>query len=465
MCVTAKSVPALQTFKIRLPCVNSSFNGETKATVFPTSADAFGLLSNDFGCGRRPCQGSGTVPPSAAGTKQATKPYEISIFFQGVFLLKSAPSVPNAGDGRFAGTHRDCHQDCCQAERLVLADRPPGRFCIGRGACCGRLEPGHRFPGACPRRQLAAAGRISLGQTRPHDGWWGTSRRRHGCCQPGAPGPLEPIDEAILAPIKDNTLGVRRAEKAAHDFILAKARDVPLKELERAARDDVVFAVLMIDSDRFRGKLLTITGELKRLVMLPAAKNDFGLNDLYEAWIANADSGDNLYRVVCTEIPADIPADILADILTGELIEESVPVRTTGYFFKRFGYATVESRLHVAPLILARSLQQISAPPAVTDHHELTGYILTVVAAVVVAVAIMVWCYSVSDKKFQQTQLKRLTNAPSEAIGALTSVETTDVNDLFRTMTEEARAADQTETSRNVTPSRNHDDAAKPQIE
>lgn len=280
-----------------------------------------------------------------------------------------------------------------------------------------------------------------------------------------APNHETAIDEAILAPIKDNTLGVRRAEKAAHDFILAKARDVPLKELERAARDDVVFAVLMIDSDRFRGKLLTITGELKRLVMLPAAKNDFGLNDLYEAWIANADSGDNLYRVVCTEIPADIPADILADILTGELIEESVPVRTTGYFFKRFGYATVESRLHVAPLILARSLQQISAPPAVTDHHELTGYILTVVAAVVVAVAIMVWCYSVSDKKFQQTQLKRLTNAPSEAIGALTSVETTDVNDLFRTMTEEARAADQTETSRNVTPSRNHDDAAKPQIE
>ena len=47
---------ALQPFRIRLPCASSSFNGEPKATVFPTSADAFGLPLNDSGCGQRPRQ-------------------------------------------------------------------------------------------------------------------------------------------------------------------------------------------------------------------------------------------------------------------------------------------------------------------------------------------------------------------------------------------------------------------------
>ena len=41
---------ALQTISIRAPSAKS-FNGKPQATVFPAIADAFGLPSNDFGCG------------------------------------------------------------------------------------------------------------------------------------------------------------------------------------------------------------------------------------------------------------------------------------------------------------------------------------------------------------------------------------------------------------------------------
>ncbi len=245
------------------------------------------------------------------------------------------------------------------------------------------------------------------------------------------------IDPAILDPVKDNTLGVRHAEKDAHDAILAKIRDLPQDELERKVKSDTDFTVLMLESDSFRGELVTITGELKRLLRFTASKNEFGLDDLYEAWILTADSGDNLYRVVFTSLP---------DGLTeGEQFTKSIPVRVTGYFFKRYGYATVETRLHVAPMILAQTVRPIAArpiTPIMRNDHMLVKYLLGIAGIVACVVGIMIWRYSVGDRKFQNTRLKQLTAAPENAIRSLANVEQTDVNDLFRAMSEEAVSAD-----------------------
>ena len=242
------------------------------------------------------------------------------------------------------------------------------------------------------------------------------------------------VDPDLLAGIKDNTLGVRNPEQDAYNYLLAKTRAIPSSDLEKAARKNVAFAVLMLESDRFRGELVTIDGKLRRLTSLKATKNDYGLDQLYEAWVFNADSGSNPYCIVCTSVPDGIAQ--------GHRIEQPVRVRVTGYFFKRYGYGTANNRFHVAPLILAKRLRWFPAQTTVEPDTGLAPYVLGFVLFVGVSLAITLWRFTVSDKKFYEGHLKRLTEAPQEAISALDGVETTDVSEFFRSMSDREKSSE-----------------------
>ncbi len=159
-----------------------------------------------------------------------------------------------------------------------------------------------------------------------------------------------PIDKSLLASVTDNTFGVTAAEKLAYDTLLARVRDMPLAELERSAQADVPFAVLMLQADRYRGELLTIDGEIRRCLPMAAAPDE---PTLLEAWLFTADSGLNPYRVVLTELPAGVPQ--------GDDLKPPFRVRATGYFFKRYSYATAND-FHTAPLLLAKTLTVLSQP-------------------------------------------------------------------------------------------------------
>ncbi len=158
------------------------------------------------------------------------------------------------------------------------------------------------------------------------------------------------IDKSLLASVTDNTFGVTAAEKVAYDTLLAEARDRPLAELERIAHADLPFAVLMLEAERYRGEVLTVEGEIRRCQPLVASPAE---PSALEVWLFTADSGLNPYRVVCSDLPAGVP---LADELKPPL-----RVRVTGYFFKRYSYATAND-FHTAPLLLAKTLTVLSQP-------------------------------------------------------------------------------------------------------
>ncbi len=244
------------------------------------------------------------------------------------------------------------------------------------------------------------------------------------------------IDKKILEPVRDNTLGVRHDEADAFYAILAKARDIPLSDLERVARDDVGFAVLMADSDHFRGTLITVRGEIKRLSKLKAGKNQHNIDVYYEAWLFTADSGINPYRIVCTSIPKGIPQ--------GERITKPVRVCVTGYFFKREGYAS-QGGLHTAPTLLAKRLRWYPPQVAQTEDSRLTPYVVGFVILVAAGLGVTLWRFTAGDKRFYRRHIKRITEAPREAIDALADVETTDPDEMFRQLTEQARMVEVTE--------------------
>lgn len=185
------------------------------------------------------------------------------------------------------------------------------------------------------------------------------------------------LDKSILTSIKDNTFGVTAAEIPAYDAILAKVRNTSLAELEPLAQKDVPFALLMLDSDRFRGELLTIEGDIRRLNKLT--------DQSFEAWLFTVDSGMNPYRVICASLPDDVRL--------GEDLQPPIRARLSGYFFKRYSYATAHD-FHTAPLVLAKTLTVLSRPKPPTSHsgggsHSLT-YLAVGILGTFLAVAVTV---------------------------------------------------------------------------
>lgn len=156
--------------------------------------------------------------------------------------------------------------------------------------------------------------------------------------------------------VTDNAFGIPVAEKPSYDLLLSRARSASSDELRNAIKD-VPFAVLMLEPNQFRGKLLSISGEVRRAAQLAESPTSPKQDRTFEAWIFTADSGLNPYRVVFSELPDGIP-------LSDE-IQPPIRVRVTGYFFKRFSYATSKD-FHTAPLLLAKTLDVLPS-----DRHSL----------------------------------------------------------------------------------------------
>ncbi len=159
-------------------------------------------------------------------------------------------------------------------------------------------------------------------------------------------------DAALLSVIDDNRFGVSVAEKSAYDELLAKVCDFSSSELERIARRDVPFAVLMLNANNYRGQVLTVEGDVRRLNRIPSRPGMPVDAEHFEAWLFTSDSGLNPYRIILSELPEAMP--------TGNQLDPPVRVRATGYFFKRYSYAT-SGDFHTAPLLLAKTLIPLAA--------------------------------------------------------------------------------------------------------
>jgi hypothetical protein len=159
-----------------------------------------------------------------------------------------------------------------------------------------------------------------------------------------------------------------------------------------------------------------------------AAQNDYGLTDLYEAWVFTRSSGNNPYRVVCTSVPEAIPQ--------GMSIDPPVRIRVAGYFFKRSGYATADGRLHSAPVILAGSPHRLPATPAIDHDTNSVPFVLGVLVPFGLVIGFALWRFWVNDRRFRRQHLQRHAEAKSEAIASLSNLPTHDPSEVLRQLAE-----------------------------
>ena len=210
---------------------------------------------------------------------------------------------------------------------------------------------------------------------------------------PGDPALLQGIN---LAVIEDNTLGLRPDEHEIQQTLLGRLRDLPANTLSGLAETTPTFRAVMLEPDHYRGRVFEIRGRAKRILELPAEP---GAPPRYELWVFTRDSGINPWRVVSAEIPKALP--------TGLFEEEGVPVRITGLFFKRQGYETHRHELHVAPLLLAKTVNYRPSRSQPAAPENAIPWILGAIILGGIAVAIFLWRAKRSDSRFEQRVLQR----------------------------------------------------------
>ncbi|WP_417392725.1 hypothetical protein [Gimesia sp.] len=235
------------------------------------------------------------------------------------------------------------------------------------------------------------------------------------------------VDPRLLNSVSDSTLGIRDHESNSLYYLLAKAAAIPQNVLEQSAEPAPPFVVVMNESPEYRGTLMTVKGQLKRLKPVPVEENQYGVNSLYEGWFFSKDSGTHPWRVLCTQLPQEIP--------TGNDLQEMPSVQITGYYFKKTGYPSAAGKLQTAPLLVARQIRWF--PPSDTPAPSSSGavkYIVSLFLVISVALGFLIWRFIVSDQKFARSRTAKLMQRPDMSMDSLKDIETVDINDVLKQM-------------------------------
>jgi len=182
--------------------------------------------------------------------------------------------------------------------------------------------------------------------------------------------------------IEDYSVNVLPEESDSFFYTIYHASQVPLKELEQAGEDDAAHAAMRADPEYYRGKVITIEGDLRRLEEIPAIQNAYGIEKFFDAWIITPTSDNIPYRVVAEFKDDGLPVQ--------HMISETVPVRVSGYFFKIQAYPVKGGKPQMTPLLIARSITKAPPRPAPISLSKDSnpGRWLFVIFSVVFVVAI-----------------------------------------------------------------------------
>ena len=248
----------------------------------------------------------------------------------------------------------------------------------------------------------------------------------------GSPHEAVRLPDDLFANVSESRIGIRNDERDAYFTVLAKARDLPLATFDQAARRDLGYTELFNDPESYRGEVVTVSGQLRRLMPVAAEDNSHGFETLYEGWLFTDDSGSNPFRIVFCRLPEGMP--------TGERVRAFV--RFTGYFFKRTGYQNKAGDLHAAPLLLGQSPHW---EPSVAMEFGSTWTTLFAVVGFVgvlcVALVVLMRRVTKSDQQFHRKR-RQLDGITPGTAADLQDLDVIDPRDELRRLSEQALAAE-----------------------
>jgi len=152
-----------------------------------------------------------------------------------------------------------------------------------------------------------------------------------------------PEDSPVFEAVRDRE-PISFRETAAYRELLERVRSTPAEELQRAAREDIVFSDLLERPERYRGLPIKRQGTARRILRLEDIPETLAPEGaLYEAWTYTSDSRGYPYVFVFEDPPEGLPA--------GDDVRAFVTFQ--GYFLKLLAYSAAD-KPRVAPMLIGR---------------------------------------------------------------------------------------------------------------
>ncbi|MCE5301982.1 MAG: hypothetical protein LLF97_02600 [Planctomycetaceae bacterium] len=182
---------------------------------------------------------------------------------------------------------------------------------------------------------------------------------------------------ADLRNVQDDTPSSREEQAAAMRLLDILRRTNPTA-LQQQSVGPTSYAQLFREPGHYRGRVVTVSGVVRRVSLLELPHNDFHIARYYQVWLWPFDNPASPIVLYCLELPRGFP--------TGMTVAEDAAA--TGFFFKRCAYAAQDA-VRTAPEILANTLVWQKQSKIVTARPSETWAIpMAGAAAVVLTLAV-----------------------------------------------------------------------------
>ena len=210
----------------------------------------------------------------------------------------------------------------------------------------------------------------------------------------------------MFSGIEDDTF-FRAEENAAWFMLLDILRQTSIAELNNRSVGEVAFAQLFHQTNDFRGKLVTVTGTIRRAHRVPASKNALGIKSYWQCWVRPMDGSNSPIVLYSLELPESV----------GEGMDIRQSASFTGFCFKRWAYNSA-SGPRVAPILLAKTVT-LRETPQLLDREQATPRVrnivlsLALVAGLVVA-GLAVWATRWKRSHFESHEREQVSDLAAQ---------------------------------------------------
>ncbi len=193
------------------------------------------------------------------------------------------------------------------------------------------------------------------------------------------PSPSLSLSPEDFDAVRDDTPSTRDEQACSLRLLDILNRTDP-QTLSKASLGPVTYAQLFRQPNQYRGRLVTVSGVVRRANRVELFKNDYGIKEYYQVWLWPSDNPSAPIVVYCLHLPAGFPTGM-------EFAEQA---ELTGFFFKRWAYQA-EDAIRTAPTLLAQTLQWRKRPVMTPAPAE--TWAIPLVVGLAALFALLAVCY------------------------------------------------------------------------
>ena len=163
------------------------------------------------------------------------------------------------------------------------------------------------------------------------------------------------LDQIGISRIDDHTV-FRNSDNLAWFRMLETLRTAAADRLQASVLVTPNILELTKQQDAFRGKLISMRGEVRKAYRVQAPTNQLDIPQYYVLVIRPSGGGTTPLIVYCLQPPSGFPSLPDKDIDRSTADMNDV-VQVTGYFFKSWAHVGTQGQMFSSPLMLANSFQ------------------------------------------------------------------------------------------------------------